>query len=72
MNSQAPELDLVGTAEAARILGDLDKSTVTRLAASGQLPIAARLPGLRGAFLFHRADVKRLAAQRAIADGGRS
>lgn len=63
-NEPAPELDLVGTAEAARMLGNLDKSTITRFAQTGELPIATRLPGKAGALLFRRADVERLIAER--------
>ncbi len=32
--------------------------TVNRYALSGRLPFAQKLPGDRGAYLFHRADVE--------------
>jgi hypothetical protein len=44
-----------------------DPSSVSRFVALGLLRPALRLPGKNGAFLFHRADVERLAAQRAAA-----
>lgn len=56
-------LDLIGAAEAAEIL-DLDRSMVTRLVASGDLPAASKLPGRTGSYLFARADVEALAEAR--------
>lgn len=42
----------------------LNKSgrTVTRMAEAGRIPIAQRLPGPNGAFLFRRSDVEALLA----------
>lgn len=57
-------LTLVGTAEAARILR-CSVPTVNRWAASGRLTPVVRAPGRRGARLFDRADVERLARERA-------
>jgi len=39
--------------------------TVIRLAETGELPIAQKLPGPNGAYLFRRGDVEKLAAARA-------
>lgn len=55
-------LDLVGTSDAAKILG-VHPATVTRLVDSDQLKPAGQLGG--GAFVFNRADVEALAEKRA-------
>lgn len=55
---------LLSTAETAERLG-VSVSTVTRLAESGRLPIAHRMPGRTGAMLFDQADVDRLATAEA-------
>jgi hypothetical protein len=57
--------DLVSTGEALDILGVSSPSTVGRLVQAGKLAPAAKLPGLRGAYLFNRSDVEALAAERA-------
>lgn len=49
--------ELIGVAEAAEIIGR-DKRTVHRMVARGELEPASKLPGLRGAFVFRRADVE--------------
>ena len=54
------EHDLIGTAEAARLLGKSPR-TVHRLVNSGDLKPALTAPGgYSGAYLFKRADVERL------------
>ena len=59
--------NLIGTAEAARILGKSNR-TVHRLVNSGILTPALVAPGgFRGSFLFRRADVERVAAEQAAA-----
>ena len=56
--------NLVGTAEAAQILGKSHR-TIHRLVKSGDLiPEIVAPGGFSGAFLFKRADVEALAAQR--------
>ena len=57
--------DLVNTGEALTILGMSSPNSVTRLVKAGRLVPATKLPGLRGAYLFERADVEALAAERA-------
>lgn len=52
--------DLIGSKDACRILG-IDRSTLSRWVALGKLPLAMRLPGDKGAMLFHRRDVEALA-----------
>jgi excisionase family DNA binding protein len=47
--------DLISTAQAAGLLGK-DVRTVHRMIRRGELP-AEKLPGRRGAYLIHRADV---------------
>ena len=53
--------DLLGTTEAAEPLG-VSVRTVHRLVTDGRLTPAAKLPGLRGAYLFATADVTALRA----------
>jgi predicted site-specific integrase-resolvase len=55
--------DLIGTAEVTRILG-VDKATVLRRIEAGKLTPAFKMPNKNGAYLFRRADVEALAAQR--------
>jgi excisionase family DNA binding protein len=50
--------------EAGRLLGKSAR-TVTRMADAGKLPVAQKLPGPNGAYLFRRSDVEALAAQAA-------
>lgn len=55
-----PTHNLIGTAEAAQMLGKSHR-TVHRLVESGQLVPALTAPGgFKGAFLFKREDVERL------------
>ena len=57
---------LVGVAEAADYL-HMDRRSVHRAVERGALTPAQKLPGLRGAFVFHRADIVALAAARRAA-----
>lgn len=52
--------ELIGTAEAADILG-VDRSTITRWIRSGRLAPRLQLAGRTGALLFSRTDVEALA-----------
>ena len=62
-----PELnDLIGTAQAARILGKQPR-TVQRMVAAGVLTPVTTLPGKTGAHLFSREDVERVKAEREAA-----
>jgi hypothetical protein len=55
--------DLIGSAEACRVLGDIDRSTLSRWVQLGKLKPAMRVgDGKRAAFLFHRRDVEKYAA----------
>lgn len=56
---------LIGTVEAAEILG-VDRATVGRWAASGELPIIRRLPGPNGAILFDSGVIRRKAQERLL------
>ncbi len=57
--------DLVGTTEAAGILG-VSARTVKRYAKAGRILVpATKMFGDTGAYVFHRADIERLAAARA-------
>jgi DNA-binding transcriptional MerR regulator len=54
--------DLIGTKEACRIL-DIDKSTLTRWVAKGDITPAMRVSSApNSAMLFHRADIDALKA----------
>jgi predicted site-specific integrase-resolvase len=57
---------LIPAAQAKDILG-VDVRTVHRMARSGLLPSAMKIPGKTGAWLFDRSEVERIAAQRAAA-----
>lgn len=56
--------ELIGSTEVARILG-IDKATLTRWVAAGEVPVALKLPHKNGARLFRRRDIERLAARKA-------
>ena len=59
--------DLIGTAEAARILKRSHR-TIHRLVESGELvPVLIAPGGFKGAFLFSREDVEALAPEAASA-----
>lgn len=53
-------VDLLTTTEAGVLLRKSAR-TVQRLAESGEIPVALKLPGPNGAYLIRRADVERLA-----------
>ena len=55
-----PTDDQITTREALDILGYAHPSTITRFVAEGKLTPARKMPGKRGAYLFHRADINRL------------
>ena len=60
----SPQPDLIGSATACRILGDIDRSTLTRWVAAGRLAAAARVSDKpNSAFMFSRAEVEALAAE---------
>jgi len=61
----ATTTDLIGSKEACRVLGDVNRSTLIRWVRDGLLTPATKLDGTNGAYLFHRADVERLARERA-------
>jgi len=54
---------LIGSAEACRILGDIHRTTLTRWVAEGRVHAAVKLPGKNGAFLFWQSDVEDLASE---------
>ena len=59
--------DLIGTAEAARIISKSPR-TIHRLVLSGGLSPALVAPGGHsGSYLFHRADIEALAAKASAA-----
>lgn len=60
-----PPTDEITTQEALAILGLTEPSTISRYVRAGKLTPARKLPWKTGAFLFLRADVEALAAERA-------
>lgn len=66
LSHMASGSDLIGSTESCRILL-IDKATLTRWVADEKITAAHKLPGKNGAYLFNRADVERLAAERAEA-----
>lgn len=58
--------ELITTAQAADILC-CTVAWVNKLAASGRLTVAQKLPGLTGAYLFRREDIDAEAAARRTA-----
>lgn len=59
--------DEITTREALQILGYSEPSTISRYVKLGKLKPSRKLPGRTGSFLFWRADVERLAAERKAA-----
>lgn len=55
-----PQDDLLTSPQAGSILNKSAR-TVQRMADAGLLPVAQKLPGPNGAYLFRRRDVERLA-----------
>ena len=53
--------DLITSAETCAALS-IDRSTLSRWVAAGKITPALKLPGIRGAFMFDRADVERIGA----------
>ena len=62
---QSPPTDEIVTKEVLDLLGLKCPSTISRYVQAGILTPSRKLPGRNGAYLFWRADVLRLAAQRA-------
>lgn len=61
----ANQQNLIGTAEAARLLGKSSR-TVHRMVASGQLEVAVTAPGgFKGVWLFNRADIEAIKSRSA-------
>lgn len=61
---QTPIDRLIPTSEVAALLS-IHVATVVRKAQAGEIPFAVKLPGETGAYLFDRAEVERLARERA-------
>jgi len=53
---------LIGSADAEVMLG-ISRATLSRWVAAERLRTIGRLPGAKGALIFDRSDVERLAAQ---------
>lgn len=58
--------DLIGTREASSILG-VDRGTLNRWAARGDVPVAYKVSGATGSNLFSRHDIEKFAQARAAA-----
>ncbi|AXN50994.1 helix-turn-helix domain-containing protein [Mycobacterium marinum] len=61
-----PPANFIGSAEVARLL-EINQVTVARWVTSGELKPVHKLPGKNGAYLFSRADIEKLATERAEA-----
>ena len=61
MANPSAGLDLLGSAEAAQLLG-VHRATLTRWVTSGRITPAQKMPGDTGALLFERAEVERVRA----------
>lgn len=59
-----PKDDLLTSPQVGLLIGKSAR-TVQRMAASGELPVAHKIPGPNGAFLFRRVDIERLAKRAA-------
>ena len=57
---------LMNSAEACKRLR-IDRSTLSRWVAQGRIVPAGKLPGLRGAFLFHPTEVERVRGEQGSA-----
>lgn len=66
MCKSLPMADLIGSKQAAEILG-VDRSTFLRWVADGLIEPEHELPGLTGSKLFRVKDVERLRAEKAQA-----
>lgn len=58
--TKAPEPDLIGTAQAAKIVG-VNRSTLTRLVERGEVRAFKPVPGERTPLLFDRSEVEAFA-----------
>jgi predicted site-specific integrase-resolvase len=54
--------EFIGSAEACEILG-IDRATLVRRIAAGKIRSAFKSPGLRGPYMFTRAEIERHAAE---------
>lgn len=61
---RSPGDELITTAQAAEILR-ITVAWANKQAAAGRLPVAHKLPGLTGAYLFHRDEIEAEAQRRA-------
>jgi hypothetical protein len=60
------QLDTIGTAEVADILG-WSRAKVKREAKNGGLPTIGKLPAATGAYLFNRSTIEYFARRQAVA-----
>jgi hypothetical protein len=51
--------DLIGSAEVCELLGGIDRATLVRRIARGELATVGKIAGSNGAWLFDRAEVLR-------------
>lgn len=61
-----PDKPLIGAAEAAEMLG-VSKDTLVRMVARGEVPMVQKLDGVKGAYIFERGEIERVAAEQAVA-----
>lgn len=58
-----PDRDELVTATQVGLMVNRSSRTVIRMAEQGDIPIAAKLPGPNGAYLFRRIDAEKLVAK---------
>jgi len=58
-----PLTDLLTKSEAAEYLG-VDTSTISRWLTQGKITAAKKIPGRSGGYIFDRAEILRVAAER--------
>lgn len=61
-----PGDDLITTAQVAELL-NITVAWANKQAKAGRLPVAHKLPGLTGAYLFRRDEIEQIAVGRAAA-----
>jgi predicted site-specific integrase-resolvase len=64
-------VDIVGSLEASEELG-VSRATLSRWIDAGRITPIRKLPGLAGGYIFHRAEVRRAAAEKTLREAERA
>ena len=65
-NNESREAEVPLTASEASAKMGVDRSTLTRWVAAGQISPLKKLPGVRGAMLFSPSDIERISKDRGM------